>query len=262
MYENLLYSVESGVCRIVLNRPQVYNALNPGLIQDITNAVLAAGADESVRVVVITGAGDKAFCSGADLKTGFEQGKSGVSMGASLRATYHPMILAIRNLPKPVVARVNGVAAGAGASLALACDVIICADDAYFSQIFINIGLMPDAGSTFFLPRLVGPLKAFELASTGRRVYGPEAALIGLANRSAPALLLDETVAEVVGYYATAPTRAIGLMKQAMNQSFESDLETQLEREADGQDELGRSYDASEGIGAFLMKQKPNFSGR
>jgi 2-(1,2-epoxy-1,2-dihydrophenyl)acetyl-CoA isomerase len=262
MYENLLYSVELGVCRIVLNRPQVYNALNPGLILDITNAVLAAGADESVRVVVITGAGDKAFCSGADLKAGFTQSQAGVSMGASLRATYHPMILAIRNLPKPVVARVNGVAAGAGASLALACDAIICADDAYFSQIFINIGLMPDAGSTFFLPRLIGPLKAFDLASTGRRVYGPEAAALGLVNRSAPALLLDETVAEVVDYYATAPTRAIGLMKLALNQSFASNLETQLEREADGQDELGRSRDAAEGIRAFLMKQKPNFSGR
>ncbi len=262
MYENLIYSVESGVCRIVLNRPKVYNALNPGLIQDITNAVLAAGANESVRVVTITGAGDKAFCSGADLKTGFEQSQAGVSMGASLRTTYHPMIRAIRNLPKPVVARVNGVAAGAGASLALACDAIICTDEAYFSQIFINIGLMPDAGSTFFLPRLVGPLKAFELASTGRRVYGPEAASIGLATRSVPDLLLDETVTEVVDYYAKAPTRAIGLMKLAMNQSVESNLEIQLEREAAGQDELGRSHDAIEGIGAFLLKKKPNFLGK
>ena len=262
MYENLLYTVESGVCRITLNRPQVYNALNPGLIQDITNAVTAAGTDESVRVVVLTGAGDKAFCSGADLKTGFEQSQTGVSMGASLRAGYHPMIRAIRNLPKPVVARVNGVAAGAGCSLALACDVIICADESYFSQIFVNIGLMPDAGSTFFLPRLVGPLKAFELASTGRRVYGPEAARLGLVSHSAPAAELDGAVAEVVDYYATAPTKAIGLMKAAMNQSFESDLETQLEREADGQDGLGRSRDAAEGIGAFLMKQKPKFSGR
>lgn len=262
MYENLLYSVESGVCRIVLNRPQVYNALNPDLILDITNAVLAAGADESVRVVTITGAGDKAFCSGADLKTGFSQSQAGVSMGASLRSGYHPMIRAIRNLPKPVVARVNGVAAGAGCSLALACDTIICTDEAYFSQIFVNIGLMPDAGSTFFLPRLIGPLKAFELVSTGRRVYGPEAASIGLVSRSVPTLLLDETVDELVDYYATAPTRAIGLMKLALNQSFESNLETQLEREADGQDELGRSHDAAEGIGAFLLKKKPSFLGK
>jgi 2-(1,2-epoxy-1,2-dihydrophenyl)acetyl-CoA isomerase len=262
MYENLLYSVESGVCRIVLNRPQVYNALNPGLIQDITNAVLAAGTDELVRVVSITGAGDKAFCAGADLKVGFEQQASGVSMGTSLRNGYHPMIRAIRNLPKPVVARVNGVAAGAGCSLALACDVIVCADDAYFSQIFINIGLMPDAGSTFFLPRLIGPLKAFELASTGRRVYGPEAARLGLVSRSVPAAELDTAVSEVVDYYAVAPTKAIGLMKLAMNQSFQSDIETQLEREADGQDVLGRSHDAAEGIGAFLMKTKPKFSGK
>lgn len=262
MYENLIYAVVSGVCRIILNRPQVYNALSPGLIQDITNAVLAAGADESVRVVTLTGAGDKAFCSGADLKTGFGQQASGASMGASLRATYHPMILAIRNLPKPVVARVNGVAAGAGASLALACDVVICTDDAYFSQIFINIGLMPDAGSTFFLPRLIGLQKAFELVSTGRRVYGPEAQQLGLVSRSVSALLLDEAIAEVVDHYAVAPTRAIGMMKLAMNQSFASDLETQLECEADGQDKLGRSHDAAEGIGAFLLKRKPKFSGR
>ncbi len=266
MYENLLYETANSVCRITLNRPQVYNALSPGLIRDITAAIEAAGADDQIRVVVLTGTGDKAFSSGADLKEGIAQaastGGGKLNLGDSLQTTYHPMIQAIRNLHKPVIGRINGVAAGAGFSLALACDVILCADEAYFSQIFVNIGLMPDAGSTFFLPRLIGPQRAFELCSTGRRVYGPEAARIGLVSRSVPAGELDEAVNEVVAYYATAPTLAIGLMKKVLNQSLYSNLEHQLEQEAENQDILGRSADAMEGISAFLMKRKSNFSGR
>ncbi|WP_266364135.1 enoyl-CoA hydratase/isomerase family protein [Tellurirhabdus rosea] len=261
MFETLLYDVADGVCRITLNRPQVYNALSPQLIREITAAVEAAGADAAVRVVVLTGAGDKAFCSGADLKEGVATGAGGLALGDSLRSGYHPMILAIRKLPKPVIGRLNGVAAGAGCSLALACDVLIAADEAYLSQIFVNIGLMPDAGSTFFLPRLVGPLKAFELCSTGRRVYGPEAAQLGLVSRSVPAAALDEAVREVVAYYAAAPTAAIGAMKQVLNQSLYSNLEDQLEQEAVHQDSLGRSADAAEGIMAFLTKRKPAFRG-
>jgi 2-(1,2-epoxy-1,2-dihydrophenyl)acetyl-CoA isomerase len=263
--ETLLYTVENGVCRITLNRPQVYNALNAGLIREITTAIEAAGADASVRVVVLTGAGERAFCAGADLKEGFANLASAdgpPSMGASLRSGYNPMIRVMRNLPKPIVGRINGVAAGAGASLALACDALICADEAYLSQIFVNIGLMPDAGSTFFLPRLVGSLVAFELASTGRRVYGPEAARLGLVNRSVQGIELDAAVAELVDYYATAPTQAIGRMKLAMNAAYQNTLDQQLNAEADGQDVLGRSADAAEGIGAFLMKRKANFSGR
>lgn len=264
MYENLLYDVANGICRVTLNRPVVYNALSPGLIRDVTAAVEAAGADEAVRVVVLTGAGEKAFCSGADLKEGFANAASAgqMNLGASLRSGYHPMIRAIRNLPKPVVGRINGVAAGAGCSLALACDVLVCADDAYFSQIFVNIGLMPDAGSTFFLPRLIGPQRAFEMCSTGRRVYGPEAVRLGLVSRSVPADQLDAAVTEVTTYYATAPTRAVGAMKQVLNQSLYSDLDHQLEAEAQNQDVLGRSADAAEGISAFLTKRKANFSGR
>ena len=265
MYENLLYETGDGVCRITLNRPQVYNALSPGLIREITTAMEAAGTDDTIRVVVITGTGDRAFCSGADLKEGFAGAAASggtMNLGESLRNGYHPMIRAIRNLAKPVVGRINGVAAGAGCSLALACDVVICTDEAYFSQIFVNIGLMPDAGSTFFLPRLVGSQRAFELSSTGRRVYGPEAAQIGLVSRSVPTAALDTAVEQVVQQYATAPTRAIGAMKLVLNQSLYSDLDQQLEQEAQNQDALGRSADAVEGIGAFLMKRPANFSGR
>lgn len=265
MYDNLLYTVTDAVCRITLNRPQVYNALSPGLIHDITAAMNAAGADEQVRVIVLTGAGDKAFSSGADLKEGitnaaYSDGQ--LALGNTLRTTYNPMIQAIRNVAKPVIGRINGVAAGAGCSLALACDVVISTDDAYFSQIFVNIGLMPDAGSTFFLPRLIGPQRAFDLCSTGRRVYGPEAAQIGLVSRSVAAAELDTAVDEVVAYYASAPTLAIGLMKKVLNQSLYSDLAHQLEQEADNQDVLGRSIDAAEGISAFLMKRITNFSGK
>ncbi len=265
MSDTLLYERQGAVCRITLNRPQVYNALSAGLINDITAAVEAAGADEQVRVVVLTGAGDKAFSSGADLKEGFAQTASTggqLTLGDSLRRTYHPMIQAIRNLPKPVIGRINGVAAGAGFSLALACDVILCADEAYFSQIFVNIGLMPDAGSTFFLPRLIGAQRAFDLCSTGRRVYGPEAAQMGLVSRSVPAADLDVAVADVVAYYATAPTRAIGAMKRVLNQSLYATLDNQLEQEAVNQETLGGSADAAEGIGSFLMKRKANFSGK
>ena len=271
MYENLLCETSDGVCRITLNRPSVHNALSPGLIREITTAVEAAGTDESVRVVVITGTGDRAFCSGADLKEGFARrglanaqssGTGSMNLGESLRNGYHPMIRSIRNLPKPVVGRVNGVAAGAGCSLALACDVVICTDETYFSQIFVNIGLIPDAGSTFFLPRLVGPQRAFELSSTGRRVYGPEAARIGLVSQSLPAAELDAAVDEVVRYYATAPTRAIGAMKLVLSQSLYSDLDHQLEQEPQNQDVLGHSANAAEGIGAFLIKRPAHFSGR
>lgn len=263
MYDNIIYEKDAGICRVTLNRPQVYNALSTALINDITAAIIQAGDDDTVRVIVITGAGDKAFCSGADLKDGINQASNGqLSLGRSLREGYHPMIMAIRNVEKPVIARVNGVAAGAGCSLALACDVIIASEMAYFSQIFVNIGLMPDAGSTFFLPRLVGSLKAFELCSTGCRVYGPEAMSMGLINRVVPTSDLDQVVDEIATSYATAPTKAIGLMKKVLNQSLHTSLQHQLEQEAESQDDLGKSADAVEGISAFLMKRKANFSGR
>ena len=262
MYENLLYTVENGICKITLNRPQVYHALNPALIGDITGAMQAAGDDAAVRVIVLTGAGDRAFCSGADLKEGAATASAGLNLGTSLRNEYNPMILAMRNLAKPIIGRVNGVAAGAGFSLALACDVLVCSNEAYFSQIFVSIGLMPDAGSTFFLPRLIGPQRAFELCSTGRRVYGSEAAGMGLVNRSVPAAELDGVVAELTAYYAAAPTLAIGAMKNVLNQSLYSDLPYLLEQEADSQDRLGHTADVAEGIGAFLLKKSAKFRGR
>lgn len=259
MYEHLLYEITDGVARITLNRPQVHNALSPELIREITEAVTAAAGDTSVRVLLLTGAGDKAFCSGADLKAGLGDA---ASMGDALRTRYNPMISALRTIPKPVICRLNGLAAGAGCSLALACDVIIMAADTYLSLLFVGIGLMPDAGATFFLPRLVGAARAFELASTGRRVYGPEAAQLGLVQRVVAPAELDAAVEDTLTYYRHAPTRAIGAMKQTLNRSLYSDLETMLSKEADSQEVLGETRDAGEGIMAFLQKRTPDYQGR
>jgi 2-(1,2-epoxy-1,2-dihydrophenyl)acetyl-CoA isomerase len=260
MYENLLYEINDSVCTITLNRPKVYNALSPQLIQEITKAIKQAGEDDQVRVVVLTGTGEKSFSSGADLKAGMEEGMS--SLGDSLRKNYNPMILAIRHLEKPVICRLNGLAAGAGCSLALACDVIIAQKEAYLCQIFVNIGLMPDAGSTFFLPRLIGMQKAFEICSTGRKVFAEEALQLGLVNKVVAQEELDEAVNHLVNYYKNAPTKAIGAMKQVMNLSFFSNLEEMLELEAENQDKLGITHDAGEGIMAFLMKKGANFKGK
>ncbi|GAB3164054.1 enoyl-CoA hydratase/isomerase family protein [Telluribacter humicola] len=259
MYQHLLYEVAEGVARISLNRPQVFHALSPDLILEVTNAVQAAAADSGVRVVLLTATGDKAFCSGADLKVGIGDA---AGFGEALRTRYNPMIMALRTIPKPVVCRLNGLAAGAGCSLALACDLVIASEEAYLSLLFVGIGLMPDAGATYMLPRLVGVARAFELASTGRRVYATEAAQMGLIARAVPAAQLDEAVQEVLAYYRSAPTQAIGAMKQAFNSSLQSDLTAMLDLEAQLQDQLSQTQDAREGIQSFLQKRTPDYQGR
>lgn len=259
MFQHILFQNVNGVLKISLNRIQVHHALNPDLIGEITEAIGIASSDDTVRVVVITGEGDKAFCSGADLKATME---SVERVGDMLRKYYNTMILAIRNLPKPVICRLNGLAAGAGASLALACDLIIAREDVFLSQIFVQIGLMPDAGATFFLPRLIGMAKAFELASTGRKVYAPEAFQMGLINKVLPAIEFDGAVDAAITYYLHAPTRAIGAMKLVLNQSYQSNLTEMLELEAVNQDQLSTSQDAKEGIISFLQKKRPDYQGK
>ncbi len=262
-FEHLLYDVQNGVCTITLNRPDVLNALNEKLNYELKDAFTQAGADTSVRVVVLTGAG-RGFCSGADLKSeaAFQSGGGERSLADAVRNRYNPMILSIRNLPKPVIGRLHGVAAGAGCSLALACDLLVASEEAVLAEIFIGIGLVMDAGSTWFLPRLVGPMKAFELATMGTKVGAKEALSLGLVNKVVPADQLDAVVAQVAGYYATAPTKAVGLIKQMLQKSYGFTLEEMLEWEAQCQDAAGRTQDHREGVQAFLEKRKPNFTGR
>lgn len=258
MFNHLIYEIKEGICTITLNRPEVYNALNPALIQEITKAFIQAGDDSSVRVVVLTSMGDKAFCSGADLKNGMN---NTMSLADSLRSGYNPMILAIRNLEKPVICGLNGIAAGAGCSLALACDVIIASDTARMSQIFVSIGLIIDAGSSYFLPRLLGSQKAFELASTGRMVEAKECLDLGLVSKVVPATELDFVINQSAKMYAKSATRAIGLIKKVLNQSYHSTLEQMLELEAENQHIAGKTHDFVEGVSAFLKKKLPEFRG-
>ncbi|TLV00318.1 enoyl-CoA hydratase/isomerase family protein [Dyadobacter luticola] len=258
MYQNIIYESKNGIATITLNRPEVYNALNPVMIAEITQAMQEAENDATIRVVILTGSGEKAFCSGADLKDALSSPKSACEI---LQEFYDPMIRSIRNIPKPVVAKLNGLAVGAGCSLALACDIIIAREDAYLSLLFVQIGLMPDAGATFSLPRRVGIAKAFELSSTGRKVYAPEAEQIGLINKSVPAEELDREIEQLSNYYRSAPTLAIAAMKKVLNESYQSNLSQIQDFERENQEMLFKTRDAQEGISAFLQKRKPDFQG-
>ena len=242
---------------IELNRPEVYNALNPGLIHEIREVAESAQISDLVRVLVITGSG-KAFCSGADLKAGVTD----PDLGNVLRATYNPMILALRGLNKPVIGAINGVAAGAGCSLALACDYIIVKEGAYFSELFIQIGLAMDAGSTAFLMQSLGYHKAFELASTGKRVSAMEAKEIGFVAEVISEEAWQGRVDALAKEFAERPTLAIGLMKQSLQKAQNQDLEDVLESEAKAQSVAGRSADFSEGVMSFMQKRTPKFTGK
>lgn len=257
-YKFLLYDVQRGIATISLNRPEVYNALNDEITFELQDAFKKVSKDDSVRVVVLTGSG-KAFCSGQDLKAA----AGGVrSFSESIKKRYNPIIRAMRSLPKPVLCRLNGVAAGAGCSIALACDMIIASEDAVLTEAFINIGLVPDSGSSYFLPRAVGTFKAFELCAMGSRISAEEAARIGLVNRVAPADQLDTVISEYADHFAHAPTVAIGLIKKMLNKSSHATLEEMLEYEAWCQEIAGASTDHREGVAAFLEKRKPRFSGQ
>lgn len=259
MFEFLKYNNEGGVATITLNRPEVFNAFNDGLSYELQDALKQAARDESVRVVVITGEG-KAFCSGQDLKASSAQEKR--SFIDSLHKRYNPIIRAMRNMPKPIIARLNGVAAGAGCSLALACDIIVAAEESMLVEVFVNIGLVLDSGSSYFLPRLVGSAKAFEMSTMGSRIKGKEAFEIGLVNKVVPLAELDEAIKVYTDYYSAAPTKAIGMMKKMLNKAGNSSLDDMLDYEAYCQEIAGSTEDYKEGVNAFLEKRKAEFKGK
>ena len=250
-------SREGAVQTITLNRPDVLNALDTNTHRALAAALKDARASD-VRAVVVTGAG-RGFCVGQDL-TEFREAPGDIA--ARLRENYHPNVLAIRALEKPVIAAVNGAAAGAGLSLACACDVRVAADAATFVPAFVNIGLIPDSGGTFFLCRVLGPARAFEWMSSGRRLTAAEAHAWGLVSEVVDADSLAARAAELARSYAELPTRGIGMTKRLFDRAPLATLEEQLELEAQLQAAATQSEDFREGVAAFLEKRPPRFSGR
>lgn len=259
MFEYIKYNTAEGVTTITLNRPDVYNALNDEITYELQDAFKRATKDEETRVVVFTGEG-KAFCSGQDLKAA--SGDQKRSFSESLDKRYNPLISLMRNMPKPIICKMNGVAAGAGCSLALASDILVIAEETFLVEVFINIGLVLDSGSSYFLPRLVGSSKAFELSTMGSRIYGKEAVELGIANKTASLQELDAVVKEYTDYYSKAPTKAIGLIKKMLQKSGNSTLKEMLEYEKYCQEIAGSSNDYKEGVDAFLEKRKAAFTGK
>jgi 2-(1,2-epoxy-1,2-dihydrophenyl)acetyl-CoA isomerase len=257
-FETIRWTVADGVGTITLNRPDSLNALNAAMRRELAAAVKGAARDDAVRCLVLTGEG-RGFCSGADLRGGEDERH----FRQVLTAEYNPLITAIRELPKPVVAAVNGVAAGAGVSIALACDLVYASDEARFIQAFVRIGLIPDSGSTRTLVRALGRHRAAELIFLGEPMAAAEAAAAGLVNGVFPATEFEfaDGVREVARRLAAAPTAAIGLAKRSITEAEDADLASSMAYEAALQDVAGGTDDHAEGLAAFAEKRDPQFGG-
>ena len=260
-YETIIWEQAGAVGRLTLNRPQTLNAWTAQFGAELKQAVEREAAQDSVRAVLVTGAG-RGFSSGADLKAGFDPAEDGMpDIKKELHGIYHPAIAGIRRLPKPVVAAVNGAAVGIGCSLALACDLLLAAESAFFGLAFVNIGLMPDGGSTALVPPAVGKARAFQMALLGERIPAPQALEWGLVNWVYPDDRLMDEADGLVSKLAAGPTRSYASSKQALNNFLYGDLDAQLDLEAELQHALGRTKDFLEGTAAFVEKREPSFSG-
>lgn len=256
-YETIRLKVTDGVATITLNRPESLNALNVAMRRELLAALKAASRDDGVRCLVLTGAG-RGFCSGADLRGGSAERE----FRRVVTTEYNPLIAAIRQMSKPVIAAVNGVAAGAGVSLALACDLVWAAEEARFIQAFVKIGLVPDSGSTRTLVRALGRHRAAQLIFTGEPLSASEAHAAGLVNAVVPVADLPAAVLAIAAGLAAGPTRAIGYAKRLINHAEDASLDASLGMEADLQELAGRTEDHAEGVTAFGEKREPRFVGR
>jgi 2-(1,2-epoxy-1,2-dihydrophenyl)acetyl-CoA isomerase len=261
-YAHILFHAADGIARVTLNRPERLNSFNDAMHAEVRDALDKVRADASARVLLLTGAG-RGFCAGQDLgDRAVAPGGAPVDLGDSIDRNYKPLILGLRALPMPVVCAVNGVAAGAGANLALACDVVIAAKSATFIQAFCRIGLVPDSGGTYFLPRLVGTARALALALTGEKLSAEDAAAWGLIWKCVEDDDLPEATEALLAQFASGPTKGLAAIKRAIHGSAARTLEQQLDVERDVQRELGFGDDYREGVAAFAAKRAPRFTGR
>ena len=260
-YETILYAVADGIARLTLNRPDRLNSFTDAMHAEVRDALGKVKTDRSVRVSLLTGAG-RGFCAGQDLSDrAVAPGGAAVDLGASIERNYKPLVLALRALPLPVVCAVNGVAAGAGANLAFACDIVIAAKSASFIEAFCKLGLIPDTGGTYFLPRVAGTARAMGLAMLGDKLSAEQAAAWGLIWQCVDDAEFSAAVERLLTHLATAPTRGLARTKQALYASAANTLEAQLDLERDYMRELGYSDDYREGVAAFTAKRPPKFIG-
>lgn len=255
---SILYTQEGGIATITLNRPSVFNSFNQEMIKSLQHYLDVAAQDVSVRAVVLTATG-KAFCAGQDLSEVLEE--KDIDFNKIVTENYNPLILKIRNMDKPVVAAVNGVAAGAGANLALACDIVVAKDSASFIQAFSKIGLIPDCGGTYFLPRLIGFQRASALMLLADKISAEQAKEIGMIYDYFTADSFEEEVAKIATKLANLPTKGLAYTKKLLNQTFQNSIEDQLIQEGLFQEKAGNTADYKEGVDAFLEKRSPIFKG-